>query len=207
MRMWPILISLLVLCGCATKEPAPRTPAAVPTEGGMRAAKVVMLIGHRDFRDEELLTPKRLLEENGAAVLIASSDLSPAKGMLGATVTPDLLVKDVKVADYDAVVFVGGTGAQEYWDDPAAQQIARDAVAQDKVLGAICLAPVTLANAGVLKGKKATVWPSEGAKLKAKGADYTGVKVQVDGRIITANGPEAAEEFGKAVLKALQGDG
>jgi len=209
MRMWPILISLLVWCGCAKKEathPTPPTPPT-PAQSAANSSKVLMIVAHQDFRDEELTEPRRVLEEAGCAVEVASSAFPAAKGMLGLQVPVNLLVKDANVADYGAVVFVGGPGAEEYWEDPAAQQIARDAVAQDKVLGAICLAPVTLANAGVLSGKKATVWQSEGPRLKAKGADYTAAKVQVDGRIITANGPEAAEEFGRAVLKALQADG
>jgi protease I len=62
---------------------------------------------------------------------------------------------------------------------------------------------VTLANAGVLSGRRATVFSSEAGKLKAKGAEYTGAKVERDGKIITGSGPEAAEEFGRAIVKAL----
>ena len=204
MRMIPMLIALLALFGCGQRQgDGPHPPVPGPWERAATAPKAVMVIAHQSFRDEELAEPRKLLEHAGCWVVVASSATSPAKGMLGALVTPDLLVKDVKVADYDAVVFVGGTGAQEYWNDPTAQQIARDAVAQGKLLGAICLAPVTLANAGVLEGKKATVWSSEAGRLKARGAEYTGAAVQVDGSIITADGPEAAKEFGRALVDAL----
>lgn len=66
-------------------------------------------------------------------------------------------------------------------------------------MSAICLAPVTLANAGLLEGKRATVYPSAKSFLKWKGATYTGNPVEVDGNIVTANGPEVAEEFAQAV--------
>lgn len=55
-----------------------------------------------------------------------------------------------------------------------------------------------------IDGKRATVFSSERAKLEAEGAIYTGKNVEVDGKIITANGPNAAAEFAKAIVKALQ---
>jgi len=71
------------------------------------------------------------------------------------------------------------------------------------VVGAICIAPGILARAGILKGRKATVFPSEIEALKRNGAFYTALPVVIDGRIVTASGPEAAEEFGKALVKTL----
>lgn len=165
--------------------------------------KVLMVIARQRFRDEELFEPKKVLEERGAKVVIASSSLGTATGMLGATAKPEILLKDVKVEEYDAVVFVGGTGAQEYWSDETAHRIARETVAKNKVLGAICVAPVTLANAGLLAGKKATAFSSEVSKLKARGALYTGSDVEVDGNIITGESPGAAKKFGLAVAKVL----
>lgn len=62
---------------------------------------------------------------------------------------------------------------------------------------------MTLANAGILSGKKATVFTSEEGKLKDKGAECTGRSVERDGSLITANGPKAAREFGNAIAQAL----
>ncbi len=165
--------------------------------------KILMIIASQNFRDEELLIPKKLFEKEGYQVVIASSSLKPAKGMLGALITPQILIDQVNVDDYDAIVFVGGVGAQEYFHNSVAHKIAREAVAKGKVLGAICLAPRILAEAGVLKGKKATVWQSEGKALEDKGAIYTGKPVEIDGKIVTGAGPFAAEEFAKAILNLL----
>jgi protease I len=173
------------------------------TMPGIDGKKVVMIIASKNFRDEELQKPMSILKKQEAKVTIASSSLEVATGMLGMRVTPDILIKDVNVASYDAVIFVGGVGAAEHWDNPVAHNIAREAVKQNKILCAICIAPVTLANAGVLKGKKATVWKSEKGKIEAKGAIYTGTGVQVDGRIITADSPASAEKFGEMIVKAL----
>jgi len=71
-----------------------------------------MVIASQDFRDEELLTPKEILENKGVKVTIASSSLDTATGMLGAKVKPDILIEDVNVNDFDAVIFVGGAGGE-----------------------------------------------------------------------------------------------
>jgi protease I len=180
-----------------------------PISGGEKMAelkekKVLMIIAERNFRDEELLKPRKILEDRGVKVTVASTSLNNVRGMLGATVKPDILLSSVKVQDYDVITFVGGSGASQYWNDPLAHSIAQAMVEKGKILCAICIAPVTLANAGVLSGKKATVFSSEVSKLEAKGAIYTGKPVQVEGKIITGEGPQAAEQFGKAIIKALE---
>ena len=163
-----------------------------------------MVVASNNFRDEEFRIPKKLLEEQGARVTVASSSLSMSKGMLGMKIKPDILLDDVRVDDYHALIFVGGSGASEYWDDPIAHNIAQTAYDNKRIVAAICIAPVTLANTGLLKDKKATVFSSEVSQLKAKGANYTGKEVERDGRIITASGPPAATQFGQAIIQALQ---
>ena len=165
--------------------------------------KVVMIIAPDNFRDEELLQPKRVLEDAGVVVKVASRRKEEASGMFGAKIMPDIAVQDINVQDFDAVIFVGGSGSSTYWDDLSAHKIARDAYSANKLVAAICIAPVTLAKAGLLKDKKATVWSSEAGKLGSAGAIYTGKSVEKDGFIITASGPAAAIEFGNQILKAL----
>lgn len=169
----------------------------------LKDKKILMIIGSSNYRDEELLEPKKIFEDEGAKVVIASTTLEPIKGMLGKIVKADILIDDVKVDDYEAIIFVGGAGAKEYWDNEKAHQIAKDAIEKEKKLGAICIAPVILAKAGVLKDKKATVWKSERKQLTDKGAEYTGKYLEVDGNIITADGPQSARYFGLAILNAL----
>jgi protease I len=165
--------------------------------------KALMIIASANFRDEEFEKPRTILASRGIAITTASTKTGEAKGALGARVNVDTLVSGVKASDYDAVIFVGGGGSSEYFNLPAAHRLARDAVSQGKILGAICIAPSTLANAGVLNGKKATCFGSESGNLKSKGANYTGNPVEQDGKIITAIGPEAASKFGEAIAAAL----
>lgn len=165
--------------------------------------RVLMVVAREMFRDEEYDIPRRILERGGVEVTVASSIFGAAEGRFGITAPVDILVGDTDMADYDAVVFVGGAGAQEYFDHPAAHQLAVDAVSQGKIASAICVAPHILAVAGILADKKATCFSSEVEAIESYGAEYTGEPVEIDGLIITANGPEAAEEFGEAVLDAL----
>lgn len=168
--------------------------------------KVVMIIAHAIFRDEEYLRPKEALIAAGIKVITASSELSPARGKLGAKVVPDVLVRDVQVADYDAVVFIGGSGAQEYFHDPVCHRLARETIIQGKIVAAICIAPAILANAGVLRGKRATVFPDGVEALERGGAHYTGMPLEIDGNIVTANGPGAAMSFGEVIRDGLLGE-
>ena len=170
---------------------------------GASTAKVLMIIAPEGFRDEELKVPKELFESKGLVVEVASSKKEEARGMLGLRVKPDLSLREVDVARYEAVIFVGGIGAQVYFSHPEALRIAKEAYTQGKVVGAICIAPVILAKAGVLEGKRATVWPSEGRTLTALGASYTAKAVEVDGRVVTANGPQAARAFAERILELL----
>ncbi|MEW6685073.1 MAG: DJ-1/PfpI family protein [Candidatus Edwardsbacteria bacterium] len=183
-------------------EPVKKSIHQIESEANQK--KVLFIIAHRNFQDEEYAKPRKILEDAGFQVIVASSDTSIAKGMWKTEVKPDFLLSErIKIDDYSAVVFIGGSGSNEYWENPQAHKIARAAQEKDKVIGAICIAPVTLAKAGLLKGKKATVWSSCAKELKRCGAKYTKEDLQVDGKIVTASGPKVAEKFGEAILKLL----
>lgn len=165
--------------------------------------KALLIIAPRNFRDEEYFHTKEELEKAGVEVTTASKSAGDVAGMKGGTATAETDLRDVDAGDYDAVAFIGGGGASVYFNNPAAQGIAKKALEGGKVLAAICIAPSILANAGLLKGKKATAFSSEESNLRSKGADWTGEGVTVDGRIITADGPSSAREFGKAIARAV----
>jgi protease I len=189
------LLIFMLLFGCVEKE----GEKMVNLEG----KSVLMVIAHEGFRDEEFQEPYNILTKAKAKVTIASSSLEEATGMLGKRVKPNILLTQANASDYDAIIFVGGVGASEYFNNPKALELAKKAYESGKVIAAICIAPSILANAGILEGKKATSYPSEKSNLEAKGAVYTGKDVEVDGRIITAKGPHAARDFGKKIAEIL----
>jgi protease I len=208
--------------GCKTKKVDEAGTGVTPDEisGGAEEAggpgadeaadeagtRVLMIIACSQFRDEELATPKEVFEKEGFKVTVASDKTEGCKGMLGAEAKVDGLLGDMSARDFDAVVFVGGSGAKVFFDDADAHRVAKEADEAGKLLAAICIAPSILARAGVLKGKKATVWKGEEyvGILKDGGSVYEGESVVVDGRIVTANGPDAAQAFGEKIAELLK---
>jgi len=165
--------------------------------------KVLMVIAPETFRDEEYAHPKEVLESRGARVVTASTRPGTCVGKLGMTAEAEISVAEADALDYDAVVFVGGTGSKVFFDDPYAQALARAARVNKRVLAAICVAPSILARAGLLRGWPATAFESQKEDLEAHGAIWTGEPLTVQGHVITANGPEAARDFGVAIADAL----
>ncbi len=160
----------------------------------------LLIIAQEGFQDIELNGTRTGLEEAGFTVELASKSRGLCVGKYEAEEQATVAIADVDVSRYDRIGFIGGPGAHALKDDPQAHRIARETLAVGKILGAICIAPTILAEAGVLKGKRATVWNQggeEGIFLIERGADYTGESVTVDGHIVTADGPESAEEFGQ----------
>lgn len=158
------------------------------------------------WRDEEYLEPKIVLEDARILVKTASVDCGPTFSKSGMRAIAEETLADADPDEYEAVIFVGGPGSSVFFDDPAAHKFARAMYEAGKVVAAICIAPTTLANAGLLEGKVATAFASQEDALVARGATYTGNPVEVAGRIVTANGPEAATAFGEAVLRLVNAD-
>ena len=167
-----------------------------------------MIIARKDFRDEEYFIPLEIFHKAGLGVVTAGSKTGTAVGVLGGEAEVTLDLKDAKAADFDALIFVGGNGAQEYFDNDAAHRLAQDFYNAGKIVGAICIAPVILANAGVLKGRVATVWSNAldktGPKALKQGAcAVSGDAVVVSGNVITGRDRDAAEEFALVVTREM----
>ncbi|SET05924.1 protease I [Methanococcoides vulcani] len=168
--------------------------------------KILMIVAQENFRDEEFFEPKEVFEKSGAKVTVASNTTKKAKGILGGDVKPDISISDVNIDEYDAISITGGGGSKQYlWDNKELQDIVRKAYEQGKVVAAICISPVVLANAGVLEGKKSTVFKNDETVsiLKDKGAKHKDKGVISDGKIVTGRDPKSAKEYGKAVLEAF----
>ena len=176
----------------------------------LNGKKVLMIIAHENFRDEEFVVSYKQFLGEGVDVTVASTEKGTAKGMFGATFDVRYSLDEVNEADFDGVVFVGGMGTPSVRASERAVQIAKNS-ANHKVLAAICWAPTILAKAGVVKGRKVTVWfgddPEYGMKtgkvMENAGATFVNKEVVVDGNLVTGNGPNAAEKFADAVMQKL----
>jgi len=166
--------------------------------GGKRA---VFIIESLNFRDDELFATRRVLEAAQIQTVVASTRTGIVRGALGGMAEAQILVSQLRVDDYDAIIFISGPG--EYVVNPVALEIARETVRKGKVLGAIGVAPTILASAGVLTGIRATAYLTEQGRLQQAGAYYTGLPVEREGLRITATGPTAAIQFGRTIADAL----
>ena len=166
-----------------------------------------MVVAPERFRDEELFVTQEELKRGGHTTSIASTRRGKCQGSRGGTVKATVALSQAQGKDYDAIVFVGGGGSRVLFADEDVLRLAREADEQGRVVAAICLAPVILANAGVLKGKKATVAGTQAKAIEAKGAHYTGPGVTVDGNVVTGNAPKASRLFGQAIDELLKSQG
>lgn len=173
-----------------------------------KASQAALIIAFEGFQDKEYGDTREVLEKAGIKTGVFSSKKGEAQGKMGEMVKIEKTIEELRVDDYEAIVFIGGPGALEYLENRTAWRIAREAVEKNKVLAAICIAPEILAKAGVLKGKKATVWSSsldqeEIKALEEAGALYSNENVVIDGKIVTANGPMSAKKFAQEIIKLL----
>ncbi len=166
--------------------------------------KILFVIPPERFRDEELFVTQVEIEKNGFKTIIASTKVGKCLGSRGGSAESVLLLSNIKSDDYAGVVFVGGGGSKLLWDNPDAMRIAKEMNKAKKIVAAICLAPVILASAGILKDKKATVAGTEAKTIEEKGATYMGPGIFADGNIVTANAPKASMLFGQTISILLK---
>jgi len=199
-RILVLAILLTICCGGGEEQ----TQVASPEKPTQIDKSVLMVIAPKDFRDEEFKEPYDLFANSGIKVIVASTDTVPAKGMFGMTVTPDILLDQVIPDSFDALVIVGGTGCKILWDNTTLHKIVQNFNDTKKTIAAICIAPVVLARAGILKDIKATVYPTAKDNIEKYGADYTDADVEVSGNIITGSNPKASKAFATTILNTLK---
>ncbi len=169
--------------------------------------KILVVIPPDQFRDEELAEPLAAFQTAGIPYDIASTRKGECKGMLGARATASLSLEEVDPGDYAGIVIVGGSGSPAHlWNHEMLIQLVKYFYRNRKVVGAICLSPVVLAHAGILKGKTATCYMSPESKreMLKEGVKLSDKPVIVDGTLVTANGPAAAREFAAALIRQLK---
>jgi len=184
------------------------TPSITITNSKIMEPKILMLIAFKDFRDEEYFVPKEIFEKNGYLIETVSSQKGIALGASGNEAVVTKVPSEINPTDYEALVVCGGPGMIKNLDNSDFQRLVLAFYQKNKLVAAICAGPALLAKAGILKGIKATVWSSSLDKslvkiLETNGALYDKGPVVKDGQIITANGPDAAQEFAEKIVETL----
>jgi len=166
-------------------------------------AKALFVIPHHDFQDEEYFYLKEKLEEAGIKTEVSSTHLAEAQGRFKKLVQPEFLIRDVRGADYDAFIFIGGDGVKNLYHDFEIQNLIRDTIIEKKVLVLINEAVPLLGYAGQIKGKKVTAQEHFKAELEGFGGYFSGKNVEQDADLITAYDERSLEELSRVVIKAI----
>jgi protease I len=161
----------------------------------------------------EYTGPRGFLEQQGAQVTLVSpkgagEDIQGFNHMSpGDKFKVEQNVRDVRAADFDALVLPGGVANPDQLRlKPEAISFIRDFGEAGKPIAAICHGPWTLIDAGLAKGKHVTSWPSLRTDLRNAGATWSDEQVVVDGNLVTSRKPDDIPAFNRALLQRLIGE-
>lgn len=168
--------------------------------------KVLLVLASKMFRDCEYLVPKAFFEQAGFEVQTTSTS-EVSVGRFGFSVRNNYLLENVKTEDFEGIYFVGGGGSSEYLENTRAKELFQTFLNTNKPIAAICAAPRNFLKWGFLTNKKATGFDADGVfskmSIENNAVGMPDQKVVVDGLILTANGPEAAEESALTYIELL----
>jgi protease I len=171
--------------------------------------KKVAILTENGFEEEELISPKRALEEAGATVHIISPQEKTVKAWShdhwSIELPVDVNVGRANTEDYDALMIPGGV------INPDKMRINKDCVAfatefmeSGKPVAAICHGPQLLIETGMLTGRDLTSYPSLKTDLTNAGANWTDKEVVVDNGLVTSRTPKDLPAFNKKMIEEIK---
>ena len=171
-------------------------------------ARVLIMATNR-FEESELFGPREILLGKGARVTLASLDRDDILGTVhdvpGKSIKPDLTIADVRDDDYDALVLPGGVGNPDRLRmDEDAVALVRRFVAAGKPVAAICHGPWLLVEAGVVRGRRVTSWPSIRTDLRNAGGEVVDEEAVTDGNLVTSRKPDDVPAFTDALIARIE---
>jgi len=169
----------------------------------------VLIMATDGFEESELFGPLQILLDRGARMTLASPSLSPIQATVhddpGRTIRPDLLVADARADDFDALLLPGGVRNPDALRTNAAAIALIKAFAEaGKPVAAICHGPWLLVEADLLRGRRATSWPSIRTDLRNAGADVVDEPAVTDGDIVTSREPGDVPAFTDALIALIE---
>ena len=169
----------------------------------------VLIVATDGFEEWELFGPRQILRKRGAEVVLASLNRNPIQATVhddaGKTIHPDLTIDQVNPDDFDALILPGGVrNPDQLRLHGNVIELIRAFAKQGKPIGAICHGPWLLVEAGLLRGRTATSWPSIRTDLRNAGANVVDQPAVTDGNIVTSRKPDDVEAFTDALIELIE---
>jgi len=169
----------------------------------------ILILATDGFEESELFGPREILTARGARVSLASPTMTPIQATVmddpGRTIRPDLTVDRAPSGNFDALLLPGGVRNPDTLRmNAAAVALIRAFATAGKPVAAICHGPWLLVEADLLRGRRATCWPSIRTDLANAGAILADEPAVTDGNIITSRKPGDVEAFTEALIALIE---
>ncbi len=169
----------------------------------------VAILATDGFEQSELEEPRKALDEAGADTRVVSPREGQIKGWShtdwGHRVKVDVGLDEARADQFDALLLPGGVmNPDRLRIDPQAVQFVRSMWEARKPIAAICHGPWTLIEAGAVRGRRMTSWPSLRTDLRNAGADWVDETVVRDGPLVTSRKPDDIPDFNRTMIEAFR---
>jgi len=172
--------------------------------GDKKVNKVLVYLAP-GFEEIEAVTIIDLLRRADIEVMVVGLIEKSVTGSHGITILSDITIEQVDPGDYDYLVLPGGQpGTNNLKKNKKVIESIKSFMQDNKLIGAICAAPIVLLEAGILKNKRITSYPSE--KTVFTSAVYEESSVVKDDNIITSRGVATAIDFALDLIREIKGD-
>lgn len=168
--------------------------------------KRVAILATDGVEQVELLEPRKALDAAGAKTEVISPKGGQIKGWnhteWGQKIAVDVELNSADPTQYDALLLPGGVMNPDHLrQEPAAVQFVRSFFEAHKPVAAICHAPWMLVEAGVVRGRKLTSWPSLQTDIRNAGGEWTDQQVVTDQGLVTSRKPDDIPAFNKKMIE------
>jgi protease I len=171
----------------------------------LQGKKVAILVTD-GFEQSELLEPRMALDEAGAKTQVVSPAGKKVKGWnhkaWGNEVPVDVALDSAKAEEFDALLLPGGVmNPDQLRMDPKAVEFVQRFTDAGKPVAAICHGPWTLIEAGAVRGRTLTSWPSLKTDMKNAGAIWVDKEVVSDQGLVTSRKPDDIPAFNREMIR------
>jgi 4-methyl-5(b-hydroxyethyl)-thiazole monophosphate biosynthesis len=156
------------------------------------------------FEEIEATTIIDVLRRSNVEVNVVGLSPNKVEGAHAMKFIPDMFIDEVDLNSFDAIILPGGSpGYKNLKNNKKVLATIKEAFKNNKLVAAICAAPAVLAEAGILKGKKCTIYPGMEIELEKAGGIPQKNWVVEDENIITSQGPATALPFAIKLAEKL----